>query len=126
MTFDQVRLHVRKSPLSESYGGNIDLRPAFDPQWAIFRHDLAGIFCHRADGLTLNQVDVRWDADMPEYYNHALWCEQTDRVVIDGFRGRQPGPATDARRSCWTRSAASRSATRRRPRARPHSCGIAT
>jgi polygalacturonase len=95
VTFNQVRLRVRKSPLSESYGGNIDLRPAFDPQWAIFRHDLAGIFCHRAAGLTLNQVEVRWDAEMPDYYDHALWCEQTDGVVIDGFRGRQSGPGAD-------------------------------
>ena len=91
VTLDQVRLRVRKGPLSASYGGNIDLRPAFDAQWAIFRHDLAGIFCHGANGLTLNQIDVRWDAEAPPYYTHALWCEQTSRVVIDGFRGRQPG-----------------------------------
>ena len=42
------------------------------------------------NGLTLNQIDVRWDADMPEYYTNALWLEQTNRVVIDGFSGRQP------------------------------------
>jgi len=92
VTLDQIRLHVRKGPLSTSYGGNIDLRPAFDHQFAIFRHDLAGIFCHGAKGLTINQVDVRWDAGMPEYYTYALWCEETSRVVVDGFRGRQPGP----------------------------------
>jgi len=91
VTFNQVRLHVRKSPLAESYGGNIDLRPAFDPRWAIFRHDLAGVFCHGVNGLTLNQVDVRWDTDVAEYYRHGLWCEQTNRILIDGFRGRQPG-----------------------------------
>ncbi len=43
------------------------------------------------NGLTLNGIDVRWDADMPEYYQYALWCEQTNRLVIDGFSGRQPG-----------------------------------
>jgi len=91
VTFNQVRLHVRKSPLAESYGGNIDLRPAYDPQWAIFRHDLAGVFCHGVNGLTLNGIDVRWDTDMPEYFNYALWCEQTNRVAIEGFCGRQPG-----------------------------------
>ena len=88
---DQVHLHVRNGPLSESYGGNIDLRPALDPQWAIFQHDLAGLFCRGVNGLTLNQFDVRWDAEMAEYYTYALWCMQTSRVVIDGFRGRQPG-----------------------------------
>ncbi len=91
VTFNQVRLHLHKSPLAASYGGNIDLRPAFDPQWAIFRHDLAGIFCHGINGLILNQVEIRWDTDVPDYYLHGLWCEQTNRVVIDGFTGRQPG-----------------------------------
>jgi len=90
ITFNQLRLHVRKGPLSTSYGGNIDLRPAYDPQWAIFRHELAGIFCHGADGLTLHQIDIRWDAAGPEYYTSALWCENSSRVVIDGFCGRQP------------------------------------
>ena len=90
VTFDQVRLHIRKGPLSASYGGNIDLRPAFDPKWAIFRHDLAGIFCHGANRLNLHQIDVSWDAEAPEYYASALWCEQTSGVVIDGFCGRQP------------------------------------
>jgi hypothetical protein len=79
--------------LAQSYGGNIDLRPAFDPQWAIFRHDLAGVYCHGVNGLTLHQIDVRWEADMPEYYTNALWLEQTNRVTIDGFSGRQPGSA---------------------------------
>jgi hypothetical protein len=90
ITFNQLRLHVRKGPLSTTYGGNIDLRPAYDPQRAIFRHELAGIFCHGADGLTLHQIDIRWDAAGPEYYTSALWCENTSRVLIDGFCGCQP------------------------------------
>ncbi len=93
VTFNQVRLRLRKGPLGASYGGNIDLRPAFALQWAIFKHDMAGLFCHRANGLTLNHFDVSWDAEPPQYYLHGLWCEQTSRVVIDDFRGRQPGSA---------------------------------
>jgi polygalacturonase len=90
ITFNQIRLNVHKGPLSTSYGGNIDLRPAYDLKWAIFRHELAGIFCHGANGLTLNQVEIRWDTTAPEYYTSALWCENASRVVIDGFCGRQP------------------------------------
>jgi hypothetical protein len=90
VTFNQLRLHVSKGPLSTSYGGNVDLRPAYDPKCAIFRHELAGIFCHGANGLTLHQIGIRWDAVGPEYYTSALWCENTSRVVIDSFRGRQP------------------------------------
>jgi len=91
VTLNQIRLHIRKSLLSASYGGNIDLRPAFDHKWAIFRHDLAGVFSRGANGVTLNHVDIEWDAKVPEHYTYALWCEITNRVVIDGFRGRQPG-----------------------------------
>lgn len=90
VTFNQVRLNVRKGPISKSYGGNIDLRPAYDLKWAIFQHELAGIFCHGVDGLTLNQIEICWYAAAPDYYTSALWCENTTRVVIDGFRGRQP------------------------------------
>jgi hypothetical protein len=90
VTFNQVRLNVHKGPLSTSYGGNIDLRPAYNLKWAIFQHELAGIFCHGANGLTLNQVEIRWDAAAPEYYTSAIWCENTSRVVIDAFCGRQP------------------------------------
>jgi hypothetical protein len=90
VTFDQLRLHIRKGPLSASYGGNIDLRPAYDLKWALFRQELAGIFCRGANGFTLHQIDIRWDAAGPEYYTSALWCENTSRVVIDGFCGRQP------------------------------------
>jgi hypothetical protein len=90
VTLDQIRLHVRKGSLSASYGGNIDLRPAYNPKWAIFRHELAGIFCHGANGLNLHQIDIRWSAAATEYYTSALWCEHSSRVVIDGFRGRQP------------------------------------
>jgi len=89
VTFDQLRLHIRKGPLSASYGGNIDLRPAYDLKWALFRQELAGIFCRGANGLTLHRIDVRWDTMGPEYYTSALWCENTSRVVIDGFYGRQ-------------------------------------
>ncbi len=32
-----------------------------------------------------------WDAEMPDYYTCAIWCEETNRVVIDAFRGRQLG-----------------------------------
>jgi hypothetical protein len=90
VTFNQLHLNVHKGPLSTSYGGNIDLRPAYDPNWALFRHELAGIFCHGANGLTLHQIDIRWDTTGPEYYTSALWCENSSRVVIDGFCGRQP------------------------------------
>jgi len=72
--------------------GTIDLRPAWEPQCAVFRHNLAAVFCHGPNGLTLDGIEVRWAAEMPEDFTSVLWCEQTNHVVIDGFRGRQPGP----------------------------------
>jgi hypothetical protein len=40
-------------------------------------------------------ADPPWEPGMPEYYTNGLWLEQTNRVVIDGFRGRQPGSGDD-------------------------------
>jgi len=90
VTINQLCLNVHKGPLSTTYGGNIDLRPSYNLKWAIFQHELAGIFCHGVNGLTLNQVEIRWDAIAPEYYTSAIWCENAIHVVIDGFCGRQP------------------------------------
>jgi polygalacturonase len=90
ITINQLRLNVHKGPLSTTYGGNIDLRPSYDLKWAIFQHELAGILCHGANVLTLNQVEIHWDTISQEYYTSAIWCENASRVVIDGFCGRQP------------------------------------
>jgi len=90
VSFDNVRLNIWKSPLDASYGGNFDLRPAYDNRYAIFRHDIPAFFCRNVNGCNVTRFDAMWDNDLPEFYDHAIYCEQFDGLVIDGFRGRQP------------------------------------
>ena len=90
VSFDEVRLHIKASPLNAAYGGNFDLRPAYDKRFAIFRHDIPALFCRNVNGCHISRFDVTWDDDLPEFYNHAICGEQLNGLVIDAFQGRQP------------------------------------
>jgi hypothetical protein len=89
VTFEHCRLRVRPGPLQESFGGNFDLRPIWDPTRQVFAHDIPAIFAHGVRGLALRDVTVDWDAGLPGFYRHALEVEEFADLVIDGFRGRQ-------------------------------------
>jgi len=90
ISLDNVRLTIGKSPLDAFYGGNFDLRPVFDRQFAVFRHDIPALFCRNVNGCAVRAFNITWDDDLPEFHNHAIFCEQSDGLVIDGFQGRQP------------------------------------
>ncbi len=90
VSFDNVRLHIRKSPLNASYSGNFDLRPAYDNRFAIFRHDIPAFFARNVAGCAISRFKVTWDNELPEFFDHAISCEQFDGLVVDGFQGRQP------------------------------------
>jgi len=90
ISLDNVRLHVRNSGLNAAYGGNFDLRPAYDNRFAIFRHDIAALFCRNVNGCAISRFEATWDNDLPAFFDHAIFCEQFDSLVIDGFQGRQP------------------------------------
>jgi len=93
LSFDNVRLQIRESRLNASYGGNFDLRPAYDNRFAIFRHDIPALFCRNVKECVVSRFDVTWgtgEAAMPEFFDHAILCEQFEGLVIDGFHGRQP------------------------------------
>ncbi len=95
LSFDNVRLQIRESKLNASYGGNFDLRPTYDNRFAIFRHDIPALFCRNVNGCVISRFDVTWgagEAAMPEFFDHAIFCEQFEDLVIDAFHGRQPHP----------------------------------
>ena len=92
VSLDNVRLHIKASPLNAAYGGNFDLRPAYDSHFAIFRHDIPALFCRHADGCLISRFDVTWDNDLPDFFDHAIFCERFRRLVLDAFHGRQPHP----------------------------------
>ena len=68
ITFDDVDLTIDSGPLSGSYGGNIDLRPAGDLSLAIFRHAIPAVFAQSVDGLNIRHFHVHWGANLPSYF----------------------------------------------------------
>jgi len=90
IVFDNIKLLVKNSPLNESYGGNIDLRAAYDMKHSIFKYDIAGLYARNVTGLKIAGFEICWDDNLPEFFNHAIWCENFNGLTIDGFIGRQP------------------------------------
>lgn len=92
VTFEHCRLRVRSGPLQESFGGNFDLRPFWDPSRQVFAHDVPAFFARGVRQLALRNVTVDWDDRLPSFCRHALEIEEFAGLVIDGFHGRQAHP----------------------------------
>jgi hypothetical protein len=84
---DNLKLTLRGSSLQADYGGNIDLRPALEPPLRLFKHDIAGVFAHGVDHLQLRNFDMNWSGSLPDFFSHAIECENFTDVLIDGLRG---------------------------------------
>ena len=89
VTFDHCRLTLRPSALQESFGGNFDLRPFWDPSRKVFKHDVPALFARGVKRLALRNLDVVRAEGLPDFCRHALEIEQFEDVVIDGFRARR-------------------------------------
>ena len=77
ISFDDVDLTVERGPLTDSYGGNIDLRPVNDLSHAIFSHRIAAIFAHGVEGLDIRHFHVHWEPGLP------AWFDKTGPVTED-------------------------------------------
>ncbi len=100
ISFNDVRIAIKPGPLQESFGGNFDLRPAFDPSMRVFRHDIPALYVKGVKALALRNVEVEWRGELPAFFSEAIEIEDFEDVTIDGFRGRQAhsGPVISLRR----------------------------
>lgn len=89
LSFEDVRMTLRRGPHSDAWGGNLDLRLTRDPRQALFAHDIPAVLARHVDGLALRGLDVRWGGDPPAFFSHAIDCEEFREVAIERFRGRQ-------------------------------------
>jgi hypothetical protein len=85
--FDHVQLSIKRGALTDYYAGNFDLRATNDPKLAIFKHDIPAIYARHVNGLTLRDIDVRWDSSLPDYFTNAISCDHFQQLTIDGFSG---------------------------------------
>jgi hypothetical protein len=87
--FDDVKLKVKAGPMTESVGGNFDLRGDVPTELSIFKHDMPALYGTYFDGLKLHNFEVEWGAALPEFFTHAIECENFRNLEVDGFAGRQ-------------------------------------
>jgi hypothetical protein len=92
LSFDNVKVKIKNGPLSESYGGNFDLRTSADLATAQFKHDIPAIYCKDVAGLIMRGFETEWDDGLPDFFSNSIFCENSSDVEIDGFVGRQAHP----------------------------------
>lgn len=85
ITFDNVDLTIRQSPLADGYGGNIDLRPTNDLALGIFQHSIPAIYADHGDNIVIRNMNVHWEKGLPAYYIHAVEMKNFETVIIDGL-----------------------------------------
>ena len=85
ISFDNIDLSIKQSPLAEGYGGNFDLRPTNDLALGIFKHSIPALYAGHADNLAIRNMNVHWGKGLPDYFTHAVECKNFDTVNIDGL-----------------------------------------
>lgn len=58
VSFDNVSLTIKQGKFSESYGGNIDLRPTNDISLGIFGHSIPAMYGNFVDDLSIRNMNV--------------------------------------------------------------------
>jgi hypothetical protein len=82
--FDNISLSIKKSPIEEGYGGNIDLRPTNDVALGIFSHTIPALYARYVDNMDIRGFNVSWGEGLPAYFNHTVDCSHFIAVRIDG------------------------------------------
>ena len=97
--FNGVRLHMIAPDLalSESIGGNLDLRwTAISASDGIVKSDIPAFYAKRVNGLRMRDVQVDWPTSVPDYFSDGVRVEDFSDLAIDSFSGRQAQAATGA------------------------------
>jgi hypothetical protein len=85
ISFDNVDLSIRQSPLAAGYGGNIDLRPTNDVALGIFKHSIPALYADHADNLVIRNMNVYWGNGLPDYFTHAIECRNFEALTVEGL-----------------------------------------
>lgn len=85
ISFSNIRLTIKNGPLTKSYGGNFDLRPTNDISMGIFRHDIPALFAKNIDNLRISDFELSRGDSLPDFFTHAIECENFNRLTIDGL-----------------------------------------
>lgn len=89
LAFDRIRLKITQGPLNDRYGGNFDLRPAYDDPHSLFAHDIPGLYARYVKGLRIHDFKLEWADNVSPLFSHGVHCEHFSGLELDGFEGRQ-------------------------------------
>jgi hypothetical protein len=92
LRFQDVTLHLKNSPMNDCAGGNFDLRPVSDPQYALFAHDISGLFARGVKNLSIRNFRLTWDGQTQPFFTHGIEVEKFEGLKIFDFIGT-PSPA---------------------------------
>jgi polygalacturonase len=85
VSFDNVSLTIKPGRFSESYGGNIDLRPTNDVSLGIFEHSIPAFYGNFVSDLSLRNMNVFWEKSLPSWFTHAVEIKNFETVVVNGL-----------------------------------------
>jgi polygalacturonase len=84
---NRVNLTIRSGKYTNSYGGNFDLRPAFSSEFAVFKHDIPGLFAQYVKGLSISDLQLNWSGKLPDFFTNAIEINHFENITIDSFKG---------------------------------------
>ncbi len=93
---ENVSIKISSGAHSETYGGNFDLRPVFDRNLGIFKHDIPALYSQYTDGLSIEGFKVEWGENLPDYMSNAIYCKEYEKLTICDFDGRAAKPGIRA------------------------------
>ena len=96
VTFDDVRVRVRRGPNSDTWGGNVDMRLTREPKLSLFERNLPALLARHTERLAVRNLTVEWADNVPAYFTHAIEAESFRELLVDGFHGRQAQKAGSA------------------------------
>lgn len=92
---NNIKMKVVASKLNSAYGGNLDLRPAFDNHYAMFKSDIPAIFLHNIKEFSIDGFRLSKSDSLMEFHTNAILGDSSDHILIDRFRGPVLGKASD-------------------------------
>jgi polygalacturonase len=85
--FDNVQLTVTRGPLTDAEAGNFDLRATNDPARGVFKHDIPALYAQYVSGLTIKNLDVRWEAGLPGFFTNVIDCNHFQGLTVECLTG---------------------------------------
>jgi polygalacturonase len=86
ISFSDISLHIENSPKNPTCGGNFDLRPALDPKFTLFSHDIPAFYAENVQNIQLHNVQIYWDNITEPYFTSGLEFNGFDNIFIEGCR----------------------------------------